>query len=134
MFLTSCSEKEPVWGPVDLYKLAQEEDPKSSAVLTDLADTEANLCLKFKYGDGCQKVIRATILGLEVIFVEFMNTEQAKNEARRIGQMYTRNWVIDDVSGEPALERFMVKVYEAIHPLKEIKMETVPAGTLNKKN
>jgi hypothetical protein len=53
---------------------------------------------------------------LELIAVEFETEEQAKAAARKFRGWYTRNWLLDDVTGEPALEDFVSRHLEAKRP------------------
>ncbi len=115
--LQGC-EKEIPYYQEDMYNMALTEDPDAKPVLGDLAETTLNLCEKLKYGDGCMKVVRAEVLKFQIIFVEFNSFDAARKEAKRIDQWYVRNWVIDDVTGEPPLERFVQKVYQAKRPTK----------------
>ena len=44
----------------------------------------------------------------------FETKEQARAEALRIDQYYPRNWVFDDIKGEPLQEAFVKKAFKAI--------------------
>ena len=56
--------------------------------------------------------------------VHFDSEEHARQAAFAIDQFYIRNWVFDDVAGEPVLEDFVKKAFNAKRPAKEIKDKT----------
>ena len=68
------------------------------------------------YTQGCIGGHTVKVKGLNFIAVEFDNTKNAKKAAKKIKGYYTRNWVLDDVAGEPILERFVVEHLEAKKP------------------
>lgn len=68
------------------------------------------------YSDGCVAAHIVQVQKLDFIAVEFLNEEHAKYGAKKIRGYYTRNWVFDDVTGEPTLERFVESALEAKKP------------------
>lgn len=68
------------------------------------------------YSEGCLSGHTVKVKNLEMIAVEFQNEEQAKYGAKKIRGFYSRNWVFDDVAGEPLLEEFVLRVLDAKKP------------------
>ena len=68
------------------------------------------------YTSGCLSGHILNILNLQIILVEFETEEQAIRGATKIRGYYLRNWVFDDVRGEPMLEKFVEEKLEAKKP------------------
>ncbi len=68
------------------------------------------------YSEGCVSGHTVKVRGLDLIAVEFQNEEQAKYAAKKIRGYYSRNWIFDDVTGEPTLEEFVSRVLNAKKP------------------
>ena len=68
------------------------------------------------YSEGCMSAHIVQVRNLNLIAVEFMTEEQAIYAAKKVRGYYTRNWLLDDVRGEPILEEFAVKGLEAKKP------------------
>lgn len=73
------------------------------------------------YGEGCIAGHNVLVLGLEMIVVEYDSSENAKKAAMVIDAYYVKNWLFDDVYGEPVLEKFAKKAYDAIRARDELK-------------
>ncbi len=76
--------------------------------------TEGVTCAE--YGEAC---IGAHIVGvqrIQMIAVEFTDEASALAAAKKFRGYYSRNWLFDDVSGEPLLEKFVVEALEAKRP------------------
>lgn len=56
--------------------------------------------------------------------VSFEHVEQARLEALRLNQYYSRNWLFDRVEGEPILEDYVIKTFQAINPRR--KTQRIP--------
>lgn len=69
-----------------------------------------------EYGEGCLSGHTVMVKNLEMIAVEFSSEEQAKNAAIKFRGYYARNWLFDDVSGEPVLEKFVSEKLQAKKP------------------
>lgn len=82
------------------------------------------------YGEGCVKGTgrRIKIKKVEVIAIMFKTTADAKKEALKINQYYARNWVFDDVKGEPIQEKFLIDTYNAIDAKKEYELSLKEKG------
>lgn len=110
--ILSCSK--PVkWSKEDLLKKAQQADPSISIILPK---TMADGISCDVYSEGCLAGHIVSLRGLNFIAVEFSTEEQAINAAKKYRGYYTRNWLLDDVTGEPALEDFAQKSLEAKKP------------------
>ncbi len=68
------------------------------------------------YPEGCMSAHTVQVQNLNFIGVEFLTEEQAKFAAKKLRGYYSRNWLFDDVTGEPTLEKFVVKSLEAKKP------------------
>lgn len=68
------------------------------------------------YTEGCISGHTVRVKNLDLIAVEFGTEEEAKYAAKKIRGYYTRNWVFDDVTGEPILEEFVSRVLDAKKP------------------
>lgn len=58
---------------------------------------------------------------LSFIGLEFENESQAREEALRLNQYYSRNWVFDKVEGEPLLEDMLILKFHAKNPARRIQ-------------
>jgi len=98
--------------------MAQKVDPTATEILDEKLNLQ-NKCID--YGRNCVRGFGAKIRGLEMVFIEFESESDARQEAIRIDGYYKYNWVMDDITGEPMLERFVVKVYGATRPRLELE-------------
>lgn len=114
-----CSEKK-VYTQKELWYMAIEVDPDIE--LVGIANHEEDRRILCKnYGPGCVKGTgrRIKVKKVEIIAISFKTMDQARTEALRIGQYYARNWVFDDVKGEPLQEAFVKKAFKAINAKEE---------------
>jgi hypothetical protein len=112
VFLTSfvsCKKEEPIYTKEQLYNLAREHDSNMSFILPKSMQ-DGIKCES--YTEGCQSGHIVKIRGVELIAVEFLTHQQAKEAANKYRGYHLRNWMFDDVTGEPLLEDFM-KLIEA---------------------
>lgn len=61
---------------------------------------------------------------LAFLVVEFESEEMAHNEALRLKQYFHKNWLIDEVAGEPSLEDLIIYKLKAVNP--SLKVQRVP--------
>jgi len=109
IFLASCSEnKNP--SKFDILRIGEKSDKTIRTALPSSID-EGIKCSS--YGPNCLSAHIFVIKKLEAIFVEFQNEESAKFVAEQLNAFYYKNWVFDDVAGEPILENFVTNVYKA---------------------
>lgn len=92
---------------------AQEGDP-SVTVILPRSITEGVQCTD--YTEGCISAHIVKIKNLEMIAVEFNSEKEAVLAAKKFRGYYIRNWLLDDVTGEPVLEKFVVEKLEAKKP------------------
>jgi hypothetical protein len=101
----SCSkEKEPTYLKEELLALAPAEGADKVDVVLARDINDAVPCAD--YGDGCLSAHRFRTRDLNFIAVEFETPGQAENAAKKIYAWTARNWLLDDVDGEPLLERW----------------------------
>lgn len=110
LFLALSCSKDLVVVKSKMYSLALQEDPQATLIVPKNM-TDGIKCSD--YEQGCLGAFQAKIKTVEMIFIEFETIDQAKAQAEKINQWYAWNWVFDDVDGEPVLEHFVQKVYQA---------------------
>lgn len=71
-----------------------------------------------EYSEGCLSAHIVRVKNLDMIAVEFMSQDDAILAAKKFRGYYTYNWLLDDVSGEPILEKFVTDHLEAKKPSK----------------
>lgn len=62
---------------------------------------------------------------LQFFALEFESETQAKAEAMRLNQYYSRNWLFDRVEGEPILEDLVIIKFKAINPKRVVQRKPV---------
>ena len=112
ILLVGCT-KELKYSKEELYMKAKAADPSVTFILPRSL-SEGIDC--GEYSDECIAGHNIQVQRLDLIAVEFQNEEQAKYAAKKFRGYYVRNWLLDDVSGEPLLERFVVEHLEAKKP------------------
>lgn len=121
VFSFGCTKKEKLLNKMDILKLVWKAD-KTAKLIKPKDITGGIKCSN--YGPGCKAGHTGRIIGLEMIFLEFDSEKNAKVEALKIDGYYYKNWVYDDVSGEPDLEKFVEKHLKGIRARKEAGLET----------
>lgn len=111
-FLSGCWNGQ-VYNRVKLYELGRKVDSKLSFVNKESSDfgTRGLSCLS--YGRYCQEVFALRHKGIPFIFVKYEDEERALRAAEVIDAYVTRNWLLDWVTGEPVLEKFVKKAWGA---------------------
>ena len=71
-----------------------------------------------EYPEGCIPMSpkRFKIRMVQMIVVQYRTEQKACEAAKKLDQYYVRNWLLDDVKGEPVLIDFVEKVYDAKNP------------------
>lgn len=119
MFLCFACSKEVInFSKVDIITLTKKIDENSKLIIPK--DMESGVKCS-DYGDACRGGYKARVLNLEMIFVEFDSAEAADAMAIKIDAYTARNWLFDDVTGEPVLERFVVKAFDAKRPRAKLE-------------
>lgn len=111
LFITACKE-EVKYSKEELYAKAKAADTTTTFVLPKSISEGPNCG---DYAEGCLATHMVQVRNLDLIAVEFMSEEQAIFAAKKVNGYFVRNWVLDDVTGEPTLERF-AKSIEAKKP------------------
>lgn len=112
LLLVSCT-KELKYTKEELYLKAFKADASTTFILPKTMAEGVN-CKD--YAEGCLSAHMVQVQKLDFIAVEFMTEEQAKYAAKKVRGYYVRNWILDDVTGEPVLERFVESALEAKKP------------------
>jgi len=114
--LVGCScNKEPLTYSVrDMYYMGTNIEPTLEEVgISNNEPGRRVLCSN--YGEGC--VVgsgkRVKVRKVEMLVIMFKDEKSARKEARRIGQWYAKNWLLDDVTNEPVLESFVQEAFKA---------------------
>ena len=117
---SGCTKKEKLLNKIDILKMVWKVD-KTARLIKPKEMTGGIKCSN--YGDGCLAGHTGRIIGLEMIFLEFNSQKNAKIQALKIDGYYYKNWVFDDVSGEPDLEKFVENHLHGIRARKEAGLE-----------
>ena len=112
LLLVSCT-KELKYTKEQMLSLAKKADATATFVLPKNM-SEGIHCSD--YPEGCVAGYTVKVQNLDFIAVEFVTEEQALFAAKKVRGFYLRNWLFDDVTGEPVLERFMTTSLEAKKP------------------
>lgn len=113
IFLFASCTKEVRYTKEALFAKAKEADSSTTFILPR-SMTEGVSC--GDYTEGCISAHIVQIQKLDLIAVEFMTEAQAKFAAKSVRGYYVKNWLLDDVAGEPFLEKFVVEKLEAKKP------------------
>lgn len=108
--LSASCTKQVKYSKEALLAKAQAVDPTITVILPKTM-AEGVTCAE--YSEGCLSAHIVKIKQLDLIAVEFMSEGEAKLAAKKFRGYYTRNWMLDDVSGEPVLEKFVAEHLEA---------------------
>ena len=110
LVLVSACTKELKYDKTQMYKMGTKVEPTLELILPK----DINSGIKCSdYGKGCLSGVTAKVRLVEIILVEFDTEENARNEALKLDQYYTRNWLLDDVRGEPLIESFVKQAFNA---------------------
>lgn len=105
ILIVSCFED--TYSPDDLFKMIKAGDPSMKAVMPKSPTEPLVRCDEYK--PACKNAFVIRIKEMDVIFLSYSSQEDAAKAAAYIKGFVVRNWAIDDVSGEPVLEDFMMK-------------------------
>ena len=108
----SCT-KEVKYTKEDLLAKAQAADSTVTYILPK-SMTEGASCNN--YSEGCISAHIVRVRELDLIAVEFTSEAYAILAAKKYRGYYLRNWMLDDVAGEPILEKFVTEKLEAKKP------------------
>lgn len=111
--LTASCTKEVKYTKEELLSKAMAADSSVQLILPKSINDGINCA---NYTEGCVSGHTVRVKNLELIAVEFQTEEQARYGAKKIRGYFSRNWVFDDVTGEPILEEFVSRVLDAKKP------------------
>lgn len=120
--LSSCSDSKKVYSKLDMLKIAKEANSNVEIILPKDINSGIKCLFKdgsFNYGPGCISAHQLKIGDLDFVVVEYDNEEHAIKDSQRLNQCYFKNWVFDEVYGEPSLEEFAKSVFGAVCPPKK---------------
>lgn len=125
---SGCSKKHK---DVDL-KYTLEEFTQIMGTTTATEDKNTANAINFSdYSPGVNKVNSKPMMYERLSFavVEFETSTQAKAEALRLNQYYSRNWLFDKVEGEPVLEDLVIVKFHAENPNRQVqrKPKNIPS-------
>ncbi len=108
----SCTSKQDnIYTRRQIFDMAKNADPNMRLILPKSIGTAIVNCASYK--PACQNGHKVEVKGLEMIALEYEKPENAKKSAVAIRGYHIKNWVFDDVRGEPILERFVKKTFNA---------------------
>ena len=114
LFLLSCSSDERIpWDKKKVMGKAIAFYPDIKELLPESMDKGIQ-CSDYADGIGCIGAFQVKVRLVKFIMVRFETEVQAMNEAKRIKQYSSNNWVFDDVYGEPVIESFVKKAFGAV--------------------
>lgn len=111
--LSASCTKELKYSKEQLLSIALKADPSVSFILPKNI-SEGVTCAD--YTENCLSAHTVRVKGLTLIAVEFLNEASARRAAMKYRGYYSRNWLFDDVTGEPVLERFVQVELKAVKP------------------
>jgi hypothetical protein len=127
---SNCTKQSPVYTVTQIDELMADVEivPWPMAPMMEPGEAEANPEQKLligsrrfvnesTYGEGLHPEISARQYkagGLVFLLVPYQTQEYARAAAQRYNQWYARNWLIDDVMGEPGLEDLVESRLNAI--------------------
>jgi hypothetical protein len=113
IFLFMSCTKELRYSKEEIYAKAKAADASATFILPK-SMAEGVSC--GDYPEGCISGHIVQVQKLDFIAVEFATEDQAKFAAKKVRGYYVRNWLFDDVTGEPVLEKFVMQSLEAKKP------------------
>ena len=123
--LAGCSkEKEPTYLKEELVGLAPISGPDKIDIILARNINDTIPCAD--YGEGCLSAHRFRTRNLNFLAIEFETPGQAELAAKKIYGWTARNWLLDDVDGEPQLERWAEQYLSAksFNPVKRKAQES----------
>ncbi len=105
--LLSCSKNDdlPNFSRDQMLSMTRLADP-TMRIKVGTIDKALVDCNDYKY--PCRTGYLVVIKNLEVKALYYEDQKNAFESAKRLKAFYSRNWVFEDVRGEPILERFVL--------------------------
>ena len=126
LFVSGCSKK--VVAPE--LKYTQEEFDHIMNSTSATPDKDVANAINFSdYSSGVDRGNSKALIYERLSFavIAFETQTQAKSEAQRLNQYYSRNWLFDKVEGEPILEDLVIVKFHAENPKR--KTQRIPKNT-----
>lgn len=122
--ISGCSKKEVV---PELKYTQEEFDAIMNTTSATVDKNAANAINYSDYSPGVDRVNSKAMIYERLSFaaIAFETEKQAKEEALRLNQYYSRNWLFDKVEGEPILEDFVLSRYHAVNPKRRTQRKPV---------
>ncbi len=118
---TKAKEEKKI-SKLDMLEMAKKVEPTVDVILPKDMNSGVKCQTdggEMVYGLGCLHAFQVKVGDIDMVVVEFDSEEHAMADAIRLGQYYAGNWLLDDVAGEPSLERFVKEAFGAVSPNKE---------------
>jgi hypothetical protein len=112
LLLIACS-KEVRYSKEALLKKAQAADPSVTVILPSSMNDGVQ-CQE--YLPPCISGHVVSVRGIEMLALEYENEAKAKEVAQKYKAYFVGNWIFDDVTGEPLLEKFVTENLGAKKP------------------
>lgn len=111
LLLGCFSEESKTYSRSEIMEMAKAGDPDLSIVIPKSIAHSTVKCSDYK--PQCRYGYRVIVKQLEMAVLFYEKPADALEAAKRIRGYTARNWVLDDVRGEPVLERFALKYLKA---------------------
>jgi len=112
LLIISCDSGNsvPNYSKDDMLSMAREVDPNMQVIIGSIEKASVT-CSDYKY--PCKIGYLVKLKGLELKALFYESQQNALNSAKHIKGYRARNWVFDDVRGEPILERAVTEGMKA---------------------
>ena len=111
--LFSCNKKEelPNYSNKEFLEMGRAGDPDLRLIIPKSISETLVHCSD--YTPSCRYGLKVVVKNVMMKALFFEQQKDALEAGKRIKGYVARNWVLDDVTGEPILERFVVKYLKA---------------------
>lgn len=119
-FVCSCSKKnheDPIYTEEEFIKLTHD--------LESINPTGENAIPFFEYSSKVNKLKSKVFKYKKLRFyaIGFDTVADAKDEAIRLKQYWSKDYMFDQVEGEPVLEDYLITQFKAINPSKTVQRQ-----------
>ena len=116
----SCAKKTlPNYSNKEFLEMGKKGDPDLKVIIPGSISETVVDCNE--YTPACRYGLKVIVKNISLKALFYDDQKNALSAAKRFNGYISRNWALDDVRGEPILERYVVKYLNA-----------VPVSTLNK--
>jgi hypothetical protein len=109
--LFSCSSSPELLSNVSREELWNQVQKITTDVELVVTTKEEDRVKCGDYSAQCQNAFRLRVGLVKMILLQFTDTQTAHDEAIKLNQYHYRNWVFDEVRGEPYLEKLLQKAF-----------------------